>query len=196
MAEFTEPLRSEIYRQNIFSVDLIELHFPTPRYLCSGPYDISVDTPSAPNAGVNVYSAQGDFLSFDGVAEDFDVKVGKLSVTISGLNDSILDDVTTPIVIGKRVVLYRCFLNLTTGAVVGTPVPLFDGQVNNTSVVETARSCTISIDCASLFADFERTNGRKTNNDSNWVFQGYQFDTTFEKSGILKNTDVLWGRTK
>jgi hypothetical protein len=194
MPAFTSPLRDEIYRSNVFSVDLIELHFPTARYLCSGPYSISVDTPTAPNAGVNVYTAQGDFMSFDGVAEDFDVKVGKLSVTVSGLNSDILADVTSPVCIGKRVVLYRVFLNLTTGAVVGDPVCLFDGQVNNTSVVESARSCTISIDAASLFADFERTSGRKTNNDSNWVFQGFKFDTTFEKSGILKNTEVLWGR--
>jgi hypothetical protein len=196
MPEFTSPLRDEIYRQNVFSVDLLELHFSTPQYLCTGPYDISVDTATAPNTGLNIYTAQGDFLNFDGVAEDFDVKVGKLSVTLSGVNDDLLVPVTSPACIGKRIVLYRCFLNLTTGAIVGNPVLLFDGQVNNTSVVETARSCTITIDAASLFADFERVSGRKTNNDSNWVFQGYQFDTTFEKSGFLKNTEILWGRTK
>ena len=194
MPAFTSPLRDEIYRSNVFSVDLLELHFSTPRYLSTGPYDISVDTPTAPNAGVNIYLAQGDFLNFSGVSEDFEVKVGKLSVNLSGLNGSLLGDATSMASIGKRVVLYRCFLNLTTGAVVGTPVCLFDGQVNNTSVVESARSCSITIDVASLFADFDRVNGRKTNNDSNWAFQGFNFDTSFEKSGILKNTDVLWGR--
>lgn len=194
MPAFTSPLRDEIYRSNVFSVDLLELHFSTARYLCTGPYDISVDTPTAPNAGVNVYTAQGDFLNFSGVSEDFEVKVGKLSVNLSGLNSALLGDATSMASIGKRVVLYRCFLNLTTGAVVGEPVCLFDGQVNNTTVVESARSCSITIDVASLFADFDRVNGRKTNNDSNWAFQGFNFDTSFEKSGILKNTDVLWGR--
>jgi hypothetical protein len=87
------------------------------------------------------------------------------------------------------------FLNLTTGAVIQSPIMLFSGQINNVSIVESARSVTMTVDAASLFADFERTSGRKTNNDSNWRFQGSKYDTTFEKAGILKNTDVLWGRT-
>jgi hypothetical protein len=187
-------MKDQIYRENIFSVDLIEIHYTTPKYLCSGPYDIAIDTATAPNAGVNTYVAQGEFIGFDGVAEDFDVKVGKLSVTIAGVN-SDLPIYSDPIISSKRVVLYRCFLDLTSGAVIGSPWMLFDGQINNVSIVETARTCTVTIDCASLFADFDRTTGRKTNNDSNWHFQGFQYDTSFEKSGLLRNTDVKWGRT-
>ena len=186
-------LRDAVYSPNIFSVDLVELHLSTPLYLCSGPYDIAVDTATAPNAGVNTYTAQGEFIAFSGISEDFDVKVGKLSVTISGVT-GLTEVFTNPNVTAKRVTLYRCFLNLTTGAVIGSPVNLFDGIINNVSITETDRSCSITVDCASLFADFERTAGRKTNNDANWAFQGFKFDTSFEKAGVLKNTEVKWGR--
>lgn len=195
MINYPDNIKSEIYRPNVFSVDLIELHLVDGAlYYCSGPYDISVDTATAPNAGVNVYTAQGDFISFGGITEDFDVKVGKLSVGLSGVTTTI-SRFTDPRVVARRVVLYRCFIDLVTSAVVGSPQVLFDGQINNVTINEAARTCTISIDCASLFADFERIAGRKTNNDSNWAFQGVKYDTCFEKSGIVKNSDLLWGRT-
>jgi hypothetical protein len=45
-----------------------------------------------------------------------------------------------------------------------------------------------------LFADFERSNGRKTNNWSNWLFQGVQYDKAFVKSGWVGETEIKWGR--
>jgi hypothetical protein len=195
MQSYSQNIRDQIYRPNVFSVDLIELHLVSgTQYLCSGPYNISVDTDTAPNAGVNVYTAQGSFIQFGGISEDFDVKVGKLSIGLSGLT-GLVSIFTDTKVTARRVVLYRCFLNLNTGAVVDNPIMLFDGQINNVSISESARTASITIDCASLFADFERQSGRKTNNDANWAFQGVKYDTTFEKSGIVKNSDLLWGRT-
>jgi hypothetical protein len=195
MQSYSQNIRDQIYRPNVFSVDLIELHLISgAQYLCSGPYNISVDTDTAPNAGVNVYTAQGSFIQFGGISEDFDVKVGKLSIGLSGLT-GLVSVFTDNTVTARRVVLYRCFLDLNTGAVVDSPIMLFDGQINNVSISEAARTASITIDCASLFADFERQSGRKTNNDANWAFQGVKYDTTFEKSGIVKNSDLLWGRT-
>jgi hypothetical protein len=52
------------------------------------------------------------------------------------------------------------------------------------------------VDCSTLFADFERTAGRKTNSGSNWLYQGTTSDTAFEKSGFVGNTEFLWGRLK
>jgi hypothetical protein len=198
MKTFTNDLRDQFYNPNVFAVDLCEFHLTTPVYVCSGGYDISIDTATAPNAGVNVYSAQGEFMSFTTIAEDVEVKIGKLSITMSGLT-ALTEQFIDPNNSGKRVVIYRCFLDLNTGQPVsttGNPYLVFDGQINNVAVVEGDRTCTLSVDCASLFADFERSAGRKTNNDSNWYFQGVKYDTCFEQSGILKNTELLWGRTQ
>jgi hypothetical protein len=71
---------------------------------------------------------------------------------------------------------------------------VFDGQIYNFSAVESARTATVSIDCSSIFADFERTAGRKTNNESNWLLQGVKYDTSLEKSGVVANSEYKWGR--
>jgi hypothetical protein len=190
--EYTSYLRDEVYRQNVFSVDLIEFDLPDgSKYLCSGPYDIQTDTLTSTG---QTFTANGEFIQFGGVTEDFDVKVGKLTVNISGIS-LLAESFSDPRVTAQRATLYRCYLDLNTGAVVGYPIMLFNGQINNVTITESERSVTLSVDVASLFADFERTNGRKTNNDSNWRMQRFEFDTGFEKSGILKNSDILWGRT-
>ena len=105
---------------------------------------------------------------------------------------------------GKRVVVYKVFLDINTLQIVGTEdsagqiaaINMFDGEVYNVSIQETATSCGISVEASSHFADFERQAGRRTNDWSNWLFQGVQYDTAFEKAGFVGNQEFLWGRTE
>ncbi len=73
---------------------------------------------------------------------------------------------------------------------------MFDGTVFGVGITEGKASCQISIDCSSLFADFERTAGRRTNNASNFAFQGQETDTAFSLSGITGQSEFLWGKLK
>lgn len=190
---YSSDTRDTIYADKLMAVDLVEFHLPTAVYLCTGPYSITVDTVTAPTPGANTYTAQGEFIGFSDLAEDFDVKVGKFTVYLTGLT-TLLEPFTDPENSGKRVVIYKCFVDITNGNVIDRPIIMFDGQINAIQITESARSCSISIDCASIFADFERNNGRKTNNESNWLYQKVKYDTTFEKTGLLKNTEIKWGR--
>jgi hypothetical protein len=200
-----EDVKSEYYRDHTIMVDCVELHLKDasganqPLYLCSGGADLAFDTPTAPTAGVNTYESQGDFIGFTSLSEDFDVKVGKFSIYLSGIGNDYINKLITTEVEGKRVVLYKVFLGFgPTGqdplSIVSTPILMFDGIIYNFAVNESSNSCQITIDCASLFADFERSNGRKTNNWSNWLFQGSNSDTCFEKSGYVGQTEFKWGR--
>jgi hypothetical protein len=197
--------KSEYYRDHTIMVDCVELHLKDasganqPLYLCSGGADLTFDTLTAPTAGANTYSAQGDFIGFTSLAEDFDVKVGKFSIYLSGIGNDYINRLINYEVEGKRVVIYKAFLNFgPTGqdplSLVASPILMFDGIIYNFAVSESNKSCQITIDCSSLFADFERTNGRKTNNWSNWLFQGSNSDDCFEKSGYVGQTEYKWGR--
>lgn len=197
---YSTAVRDEIYRDHSFCVDLIEIHLKTSGganaalYLASGGIDISYDSTTAPDAGSNTYSAQGDFLGMTPINEDFDVKVGKFSIYLSGLGTNYISKFIDAEPEGKRVCVYKAFLSLETLAVIGTPILMFDGAIYNVAVTESARSCQINVDCSSLFADFERTAGRRTNNWSNWLYQGSQYDTSMEKAGYVGQTEFLWGR--
>jgi hypothetical protein len=197
--------KDEYYRDHTISVDCVELHLKTPTgandtlYLCNGGFDVSFDSATAPEAGVNAYLAQGNFIGFGGMSEDMEVKVGKFTITLSGISNGLVTKFINYEVEGARVVIYKAFLSFGvsgTGplALVAAPIMMYDGTIYNFSIQETANSCQLSVDCSSLFADFERTNGRKTNNWANWLFQGVQYDKAFEKSGFVGETEFKWGR--
>ncbi len=199
---YTSNNRSEYYRDHTIAIDCVELHLinnsnvSEPIFLCTGGADITFDSPTAPNSGSNVYSAQGQFMGFSPLTEDFDVTVGKFSVYLSGIGTDYINKLISYEVEGKRVCIYKAFLKFTNNqlGLVDAPILMFDGVIYNFIVNETDKSCQITIDCASLFADFERTNGRKTNNWSNWLFQDTQRDTCFEKAGWVGQTEFKWGR--
>ena len=197
--------KDEYYRDHTISVDCVELHLKTTTgandtlYLCNGGFDVSFDSATAPEAGVNTYLAQGNFIGFGGMSEEMEVKVGKFTVTLSGISNDYVTKFINYEVEGARVVIYKAFLNFGAAgtsplALVAAPIMMYDGTIYNFSIQETANTCQLSVDCSSLFADFERTNGRKTNNWSNWLFQGVQYDKAFEKSGWVGQTEFKWGR--
>ena len=202
-------LRDEYYRDHTIAVDLIEIHLKdssnndAPLYLASGGINIDFDSDTAPNAGSNTYTAQGEFLGHSAINEDFDVKVGKFSINLSGLPSGYIDKFVGKEPEGKRVVVYKCFLDINTLEIIGTDsaggvaaINMFDGEVYNVSIQESANTCSISVEASSHFADFERQAGRRTNDWSNWLFQGVQYDTAFEKAGFVGNQEFLWGRTE
>ena len=209
MKGYSNDIKNQFYSSRFLAVDLVELHLTdinhqsAPKYFCNGGFNISFDSTTAPTAGVNTYTAQGDFLGFSTVEEDFDVKVGKFSIYLSALNstlvsDFVYQDPTTGARIdleGRRVVIYKAFLDYGNNcAIVGTPIVIFDGQIYNISVVESASSAQLTIECATLFADFERIAGRRTNNGSNWLYQGNTYDTAFNQSGFVGQTEYKWGK--
>lgn len=196
--------KDEYYRDHTISVDCVELHLKSNTganqclYLCSGGFDVQFDSSTAPDSGTNTYVAQGNFIGFSGMSEDMDVKVGKFTISLSALGNDYISKFLNTEVEGKRVVIYKCFLSFGPNgtdplALVAAPIMMYDGTIYNFSIQETAQTCQISVDCSSLFADFERTAGRKTNNWSNWLFQGEQYDRAFDKAGWVGQTEFKWG---
>jgi hypothetical protein len=206
MKDFSQTLnRDEYYRDHTIAIDCVELHLKTnagaslPIYLCSGGADLAFDTATAPTAGTNTYTAQGNFIGFSSLQEDFDIKVGKFSIYLSGVDRTSVQYLMENEIEGKRVCIYKAFLNFGAGGtsnlqLAADPILMFDGVIYNFAVVESEKSCQITIDCSSLFADFERLTGRKTNNWSNWLYQGVKGDMCFDKAGWVGQTEFRWGR--
>lgn len=186
--------REEFYRQNFFAVDLLEIQVAPALYLSTGGLDIRYDSPTAPDAGVNVYAAQGNFLGFSNINESFETRIGKFSVQLTGVGSDYITLFRDSNIAGKRVVLYKAFLKYADLAIAGTPLIMFDGMIFNVNITEARRTCNIQIDCASLFADFERTSGRQTNNRSNWLYQGNTDDYSLGSAGWVGTSEFKWGR--
>jgi hypothetical protein len=202
MKFFTTQILNQIYNDRFIAVDLLELHLRNqqnqfqPLYLSNSNFDIVYDSPTAPTIGVNTYTAEGEFLNFTGSSEDFDIKVGKFNIFLSAINNNYVQRFTQTDIEGQRVVIYKAFLEYNTGQVIPEPVMLFDGIIMNTQITESNITCSLNIDCSTLFVDYERVMGRMTNNTSNWVLQRNKYDESMEKSGWTGNSEIAWGRKK
>jgi hypothetical protein len=209
MKSYSSTVRDNIYANQFIAVDLLELHLTdinkaaAPLYFTNAGMEIKYDSPTAPTAGVNTYTGLGEFVGFSTVSEDFDIKVGKFSIQLSGIandfvNKFVYQDPTSGNRVeleGKRVVIYKAFLDINNGlSVVNSPVVIYDGIIYNIAITESSSSCQITIDCSTLFSDFERNAGRKTNNGSNWQYQGSTYDTSFKQAGFVGNTEYKWGK--
>lgn len=194
MKIYPSTTQDEFFRDKFIAVDMVELSLPSGTvFLNSGGFDLDF-------AG-NTYTAQGDFMGFSPIAEEFDVRVGKFSIFFSGIGSSQDTLLNVKLFLdqdfeGRKVVIRKAFLDFDpmTLDIIDQPIVIFEGQIFNVSIVESRNSATITVECATLFADFERTAGRRTNNGSNHLFQGSNADTAFEKAGFVGNTEFLWGR--
>ena len=183
-------IRDEYYRDNKFAVDMIELHLKNavgrnaPLYLATGMLDIDYNSPTAPTAGVNVFSAQGEFMSMSSINEQFDIVLGKVNIQISGLPSGYIDRFVNSEPEGQPVYIYKTFLDLNTLAIVQVPILMFQGEIYNVAIQESANTCSIQIQVSSKFADFDRRAGRSTNDWSNWNFQGSTHDVCMAQTGF------------
>jgi hypothetical protein len=207
MKTFPTLLRDEFYRENFFAVDVVYIALPDSTgavtqssvlRLCNGGIDIVLpDLNNVPRT----YTAQGDFIGFSTVTEEFDVKLGKFSIYLSGLTSGLVNRFTGGPnsrgidFEGVQVQIAKVFLNYDTLQPISNPYIMFSGVVYNASVTESNVTCQITVDCATLWADFDRNNGRKTDNNSNWLFQlGNKSDTSMSKSGTVGQQEYKWGR--
>ena len=202
MYVISNTLRDEFYRANFFSQELVYIG------LRDGSGNQSITSTAAlrlATGGINVpitevdsvtrtYLAQGDFLGFSTVTEEFDVKLGKTSFTLSGANLTMVNNFLNKDFEGSPVQITRVFLNYDDLTPLGSMV-VFDGYIYNVSIAKSQVTCQITVDCATLWADFDRRAGRMTDNNSNWRFLRDTSDRSFDKTAIIGNKEFLWGKT-
>ena len=200
MKSYHNDIKNEFYRDAFIAIDLLELQFvrdngtSIPRYYTSA--GMNIDAVSNLTGSTVTYTAQGDFMTFSTMSETMDLNVGQFSIQISGLTPTILDDIANNNSEGKRVIIKKAFLNPSTLQLIQSPIEIYSGYVFNYAITEARKTVSVNLKCASLFSDFERSAGRKTNNWSNWLFQGVQYDKAMDKAAIVGQTEFLWGKTK
>lgn len=197
-----EFLMDEFKRENFFAQELVYIGLRDSNgnqtitstaalRLASGGIDVRIT--EADNV-TRTYTAQGDFLGFSTVSEEFDVKLGKFSISLSGVTMGMVDKFLGKDFEGSPVEITRALLDYQTLAVLGS-IKIFAGYIYNVSITENEVTCSIELSCSTLWSDFDRIAGRKTNNHSNWHFQGGDSsDKAFDKTAVIGNTQFNWGK--
>jgi hypothetical protein len=147
-------------------------------YFTDNFYDISYDSATAPDTGANTYTAVGSVLSFGSVSETTQLKVNSINIKLSGVDTALLASVINYDLVGKRVVIYRSFLNGDTFDTSRTFM-LFDGNIKTWNANEKVDSAEISVSVATHWSNWSQISGRVTNNASQQLTTRYGTTTKF-----------------
>ncbi len=136
--------------------------------------------------------ALGQLLGFTDIEETGDLQINSLTLTLSGVEQSLVAAFFAYDYLDRAVKIYKGFLDADM-AVVADPILIFEGRMDSPVVDEDPEkgTCTIAATATNAWVDFERRAGRHTNHEEQQVFfpgdQGFQF-----ASEVVK--DVIWGR--
>ena len=183
--------QTKLADNKIFVADLIELQLSTTQYLTTTNIDIEYDSDTAPDAGANNYLAQCQFIDYGNIVESADLRISSLNMTFTAVDTTTIALLLNNDYIDKRVVIYRAILNDRYEFGDDDVWLLFDGRITAYGIKETDNTAECTITVASQFADFMRTNGRKTNPSSQNIHFSSDKGMDFSPQ-IVK--DIKWGK--
>ncbi len=172
---------TELAKDAFEMAHLVKIDFDTPVYLTDNAHDLTYSSQS--------YDAGGHLLQMGNVTESSDVRVGKYSLQMSGVNQAYVSVLLGQNYINRQVLIYRAALN--NGVIVGDPILIYDGRIDGFTITDQKDSSDITISTASHWSDFEKKAGRKTNNNSQQIFFSGDLGFEFASSTV---TDLKWGR--
>ena len=138
------------------------------------------------------YTALGHLLSFSDIEETSELITSNITAQLSGIEQSMIALFLSENYLDRQMDLYKCFL---TSAMtpVADPVLIFSGRINKPIIAEDPESgtCSIGIEAASHWVDFERRGGRHTSHNEQ-VSRWDPTDKGFQYSDQVLD-EIKWG---
>jgi hypothetical protein len=137
------------------------------------------------------WQALGHFLSFSDIDESGGVEVSTCTVGLSGVDQSYISLFLNNTFLDREVSIWKGFLDAS-WTVIADPVLIFNGRINKPGITEDpgAGTCTLSVEAASQWVDFERIPGRHSNDTEQQIW--FSGDRGFEFASD-KTTQLKWG---
>lgn len=142
--------------------------------------------------GESIYYATGHALDFQHDGDGDGLQINTLTVTVSGVEQSVLSASLRSSFINRRIVLWRVFFDEMGNPL--QPLLLFDGRCDGPAIDDdlTASTSVIQVRASNQFVDFERVRGRLTNHERQQQF--FPGDRGFEfVSQLATGKELQWG---
>ena len=154
----TSSIKTELATNDIRPVHLITIGFGTPVNItdCSFPITSSV------SGGSVTYVASDFIMGVSDFTEETDVNLSPISITLSGADQTFISTCLNENVVNDSVDIFRGFLD-DSNALIADPFLLYSGTIDTFAVSENEKASTLNLQIVSHWADFDKTNGRKTN---------------------------------
>tara|TARA_Y100000004_G_scaffold148902_1_gene170609 strand:+ start:451 stop:1017 length:567 start_codon:yes stop_codon:yes gene_type:complete len=182
----TTAIKNALATNDIRPVHLITIGFATPVNLT----DCSFSLTSSVSGGSVTYNASDFILGFSEFSEQTDISKNSATLQLSGADQTFISTVLNENVINDSVTIYRGLLD-SSNALIADPFLLYKGTIESFTIAEGDTSSTLNLSVVSHWADFDKKNGRKTNNTSQQRFFSTDVGMDFSSQTVQ---DIKWGR--
>ena len=139
--------------------------------------------------GGNTYEGVGSLGGIEQVDESVEVIARPLSLTLSGVDTSLVSTAMTETYQNRTVTIYLGFLDETTNTVVDTPEVSWEGRMNQMSISSSEGGAAIKLTCEHRLRREMRI-ARYTNEDQQLLHSGDRF---FDLVTNIKGFVSKWG---
>ena len=182
----TSAVKTELATNDIRPVHLITLGFGTPVNIT----DCSFSLTSSVSGSSVTYSASDFILGISNHTEETDITKSSVSISLSGADQTFISTVLNENVVNDSVDIFRGFLD-DSNSLIADPFLLYRGKIDSFDIGESDKDSQVNLSIVSNWADFEKKNGRKTNNTSQQRFFSGDVGMDFASQTVQ---DIKWGR--
>jgi len=137
------------------------------------------------------YVGAGDLLSISEIEESADLKANGASVTLTGLNTSLIQTARDEDYQGRKMTIAIGAMN-ETADVIATPAILFTGFMDVMTINDGGEYSTINLTCENKLIAFERSNRRRNTDGDQRI--DYPNDQGFFFVTSIQEKDFYWGQ--
>jgi len=123
-------------------------------------------------------------------SEETDITKSTISLTLSGADQTFISTVLNENVVNDSVTIYRGLL-ADDNSLIADPFLLYQGNIESFEIQEKEKDSIVGLSIVSHWADFDKKNGRKTNNTSQQRFFSTDVGMDFASQTVQ---DIKWGR--
>ena len=163
----------------------VSILFDTPLNLWTGYHTVTIDS--------STYIGSGNLLEVSSIQESSEVKATGMSISLSGLDSSIVSSALTENVQGTSVRVYFGVLETSSNAdsIVDSPYKFFEGFLDTMVIEEEGDTSRISITVENKLITLEKPVDRRyTDQDQKNLFTG---DKGLEFVDSLQDKEIIWG---
>nr|BAR20257.1 phage minor tail protein L [uncultured Mediterranean phage uvMED] len=182
----TTAVKNALATNDIRPVHLITIGFTSPVNIT----DCSFALTSSVSGSSVTYSSSSFIMGISNFTEETDVTKTSLTLSLSGADQTFISTVLNESVVNDSVDIFRGLLN-SSNALVADPFLLYSGTIDSFTISESKNSSNVNLQIVSHWADFDKTNGRKTNNTSQQRFFSADVGMDFSSETVQ---DIKWGR--
>ena len=183
----TTAVKNELATNDIRPIHLITIGFSTPVNLT----DCAFSLTSSVSGSSVTYTASSFLLSITNFTEETDITKTSLGLSLSGADQTFISTVLSENITNDEVTVFRGLL-ADDNTLIADPFLLYKGNIEGFNISETETASVLNIKVASHWADFDKKNGRKTNNTSQQRFFSTDVGMDFSSQTVL---DIKWGRS-